>query len=191
MRIVLSPRRGWPLLLRAVRGPHRVALFLLVLFSIVTALPLSGCAVKLAPEFDKAIFEGLTKANEEALTLFASVSAGASKGTYSKRQAAYDGVIGKLDAVRLQIGSRVAPESPALLAEILRRTSLPRSASGADATLPAVPSQGSLDRMIQTVTSMRNVDRQFGLSPMLVVGYKMRFEISMEQALTYEKALNR
>lgn len=190
MRIVMSPRPVSPLQ-RAIFRPRGVALFLLVLLALVTALPLSGCAVKLAPEFDKAIFDGLTKANEEALTLFASVSAGVPKSTFSKRQAAYDGVIGKLDAVRLQIGSRVAPESPALMAEILRRTSIPRRADGGDATLPAVPSQGSLDRMIQTVTSMRNVDRQFGLTPMLVVGYKMRFEISMEQALTYEKALNR
>ncbi len=175
---------------RTLEFSNRFVIAALVL--IVAALPLSGCAVKLAPEYDKAIFDGLAKANEEAMTLFSSVASGVKKDNFSRRQASYDGVIGKLDAVRVQIGSRVAPESPALMAEILKRTAaVPASETSAQPALPAVPSLGSLDRLIQTMTSMRNVDSQHGLSPMLVMGYKLRFEISMEQALTYEKALNR
>lgn len=173
----------WNAGLRAVISTLAVALLGLTL--------LSACAVKLAPEYDKAIFDGLSKANEEAMTLFSTVGAGTRQADFAKRQPAYDGVIGKLDAVRLQIDSRVTPEQPALMSAILKRTAVPSGAAGEPADLPAVPSLGSLERLIQTTKSMRDVDSKTGLSAMLVAGYKMRFEISMEQALTYEKALNR
>jgi hypothetical protein len=174
-----------------IAGAKPFSLVIVALIAVASAMPLGGCAVKLAPEYDKAIFDGLTKANEEAMTLFASVAAGATKATFSKREAAYDSVIGTLDAVRLQVTSRVTPESPALMSAIVQRTAPSGNAATTVAGLPAIPSQGSLARMIQTVTSMRNVDSHYNLTPMLVMGFKMRFEISMEQALTYEKALNR
>jgi hypothetical protein len=43
---------------------------------IVAVIMLGGCAVKLAPDFDRTIVDGLTQANENAMTLFASVSSG-------------------------------------------------------------------------------------------------------------------
>jgi hypothetical protein len=45
--------------------------------------------------------------------------------------------------------------------------------------------------MMKTVTMMKDTDRKTGLVPILVVNFKREFEISMEQALTYERALER
>jgi len=57
--------------------------------------------------------------------------------------------------------------------------------------MPDVPTLGSVNTLIRTITSMRDHDSNYGLTPMLVEGFKLRFEPSMEQALVYEKALNR
>jgi len=98
---------------------------------VVFAATLVGsCAVKLALDYDKAIFNGLTKINEDAMTLFASVSSGAPKRTYPNRKAAYDGLIGKLNAVRIQIDARLAPNPPLFITAILSR---PASAAPPDA----------------------------------------------------------
>jgi hypothetical protein len=53
------------------------------------------------------------------------------------------------------------------------------------------PTSAVLATMIGTMTTMRDTDRQFGLTGRLAVGFKREFEISMDQALVYEKALER
>jgi hypothetical protein len=155
----------------------------------------AGCAIRLGPDYDKAIFDGLTKINEDAMTLFASVASGASKNTYPKRQPVYDGLIGKLDAVRVQIDARLSPSPPLLLTTMLsQNTNATPPTSDAKSRTPAVPevpSLGSVNTMIRTITSMRDQDSKWGLTSNLVSGFKLRFEPSIEQALVYEKALNR
>lgn len=175
----------------ALAGKQRVLSAFVTLFIVIfVAVFGTGCAIKLAPDYDKAIFDGLTKINEDAMTLFASVSSGVTQNTYQKRRANYDALIGKLEAVRIQIDSRLSPIPPLFAAVILPK-SVSTGTSNADASAAPVPTLGSVNTMIRTITSMRDYDSRHGLTPMLVKGFKLRFEPSIEQALVYEKALNR
>jgi hypothetical protein len=126
------------------------------------------------------------------MTLFASMPSGAPKATYAKRDTAYNTIIGNLDAVRLQIQARLNPSPPAIVAAVMARPATSSSAiADAQKAMTDVPSLGSVETMKHTMDVMRNTDSRRGLSPMLVDGFRRRFEISMEQALVYEKALNR
>ncbi len=67
----------------------------------------------------------------------------------------------------------------------------PNSGGTAAESASTVPTLGAVETMENTIKSMQGQDRQFGLSPMLAEGFRLRFEPSIEQALVYEKALNR
>ena len=154
-------------------------------------LALAGCAVRLAPSYDQAIFDGLTKANEEAMTLFAATSAGVSSGTFStKREKAYDGLIGKLDAVRLQAVARPDPQPGPFLALVLPKI-VGKPSDQPDTNPLASPTSRFAANMARIFTRMRDRDKKNGLKPQHVALYKNEFEFEMDNALTYEKALNR
>ena len=152
---------------------------------ILALLILPACAVKLAPDYDKTLVDGLTKVNEDAMTLFASVSSGTTAESFPERRDKYNSLIGRVDALRIQSNARPVPRP--LVAQVL--------AVGPNPSTPPelleTPTTGILERLGGTLTSMRDHDKKVGLTPMLVVGFKRRFETSMDQALTYEKALQR
>jgi hypothetical protein len=168
-------------LLSAARAlPVSVTLFILI-------AALSACAVKLAPSFDALIVQGLTKANERAMTLFASVANGASAASFPEREAAYNETIGAFEAVRLLAEARPNPSSGSTQLIIFRRSrAAPGQGLAVDAPTPAI-----LVTLIDTLTKMRETDRANGLSAGMVRIFKRSFEISMDQVLTYEKALER
>lgn len=148
-----------------------------------------GCAVKLAPDYDRTIVEGLGKANEEIMTLFASVSAGTEKATFkTEREATYNQIIGKLDALRLQVDARPTPRP-----YILQIFGIGKSTDKEpdDIEVLNAPTSDVLKTMAGTLVKMRDTDREKGISSGLVEGFKRSVEISMDQALTYEKALER
>lgn len=157
---------------------HRLALrrFLPLLCLLAVLVVLSGCAIQLGPSYDSSIVNALQEANEEAQTLFAGASGGASRSTFSRREPAYNAVIGKLQATHLSASVRPFPAAPAAFGEVA-----PTQA----------PTVDSLTAAAETITEMRNTDQRSGLTPMLVEGFKRSFDISIAQALTYEKALQR
>ena len=142
---------------------------------LLALLFLAGCAVRLAPDYDAALVEGIQKANEEAMVLFASVSTGTRPTTFSTRADAYARVIGKLDALRVSALARIAPAAP-----------LPGAAPPPEAPTPQV-----LEEASTVMTKMRETDAARGLSPMLVGGFREAFGLSVQQALVYERALQR
>lgn len=157
------------------------------LLALAVALGLfqAGCATQLVPEYDPSIVAGLNKANQEAMTLFASVQNGVSASTFSRREATYNDLIGQLDALRIATGARPQP--------------VPRI-GGARADPPEDvadierfewPTPEVLTELVRTISSMRNTDSAGGLSATLVATFKNAFEISMDQALTLERALQR
>jgi hypothetical protein len=176
-------------------------------------MSLSGCAIKLGPDYDKAIFDGLTKANQDAMTLFASLSNGGLQAKYPSRKPAYDSVIGELDALSVQILARATPPTPALISTLITPslsaptvpaisaasscyTPAPAAAppaANSPSTAPAQPSPtaNAVQCMTFTMTTMRDSDAKRGMPAMLVAGFKMRFAFFMTNALTYEKALDR
>jgi hypothetical protein len=154
---------------------------------IATAL-LAGCALRFAPNYDRSIVDGLGRANEESMTLFASLVSGVAKDSFPKREPIYDELIGRFDALRLQAQVRPAPQVSAAVSLVLGNDSQSqqRIAEAAAAPTPAI-----LATLIRTITMMRETDRKQGLQPIVVQTFKREFEISMQQALTYEKALER
>lgn len=141
----------------------------------VALLLVAGCAIKLAPDYDASIVQGLQKANEEAMVLFAGVSGGTVPATFAKRADAYASVIGKLDALKVAAGARLDPSPPSF-----------RSSTQTGAPTPQVVEEAS-----GVLSKMRERDQSHGLSPMLVVGFRNAFAQSMQQALIYERALER
>jgi hypothetical protein len=159
--------------------------FFLFFWSLVLV---TGCAIRLAPNYDKTIIDSLNSANVEVMELFASTSGGVSKETFLEREGKYNKLIGVLDALRLQSSTRPVPRS--LLSQVF--------ASGPDINskledikVLEAPSTDSIKLMVNTLTKMRDVDKKQGLTSVEVSAFKGQFEISMDQALTYEKALER
>jgi hypothetical protein len=150
-------------------------------------LILSACAIKLAPAYDKTVVEGLGALNEQMMTLFASVSGGTQAASFDRRQEAYNTIIGKLDAIKIQSDARPVP--PSNFSQIFGGGGRP--ASPDDVTQLRAPTGDILTTMINTMTKMRDTDRKQGLTPFEVSAFKNNIVISMDQALTYEKALER
>lgn len=181
---------------RAIRlavtpGAVRHGLALGRLFILVCALgacALGACAVRLAPDFDRTIVDGLTSANNTTLTLFASVSSGSNKTTFASRKPTYDRLIGAFDALRIQAQARPTPRP--LLLQLIGGGPSPGTAPK-DIDVLKAPTPAILATIVDILTTMRDTDQAFGLSRTLVIGFKNEFETSIDQALVYEKALER
>jgi len=168
-------------------GQYQLHLRQRVAFWVVCiSLVLAGCAIKLAPEFDPDIVEGLTSANEEAMTLFASVSAGADQGTFAEYETSYNQLIGKFDALRLEAQARPDPSTPSLINVVSEQ--LP---AADDIAQLETPTPEILANIVATLTQMRDDHQAKGLTAGAVTLFKESFETKMDQALTYEKALER
>jgi len=158
---------------------------LAVVVVIFAGIGLGSCAVKLAPEFDQAIFDGLSKANEEAMKLFAS----AGSGPFSKRAKAYDDVIGELNAVQVQVSARGAPPPPSVLVEIAGVLG-DKKAGQKLAAIAKPPTSADIDNLIRIMNAAK-ADDKLGLLARNLDFYKPAFSLQMAQALAYEKILQR
>lgn len=168
---------------RAAMRPLWSAITLLLVLTTLT-----GCAVRFAPSPDRSLIDGLAKANEEAMTLFASVASGTTAATFASRERSYDTLLGKFDALRLQ--AQVRP-NPRPLAGFTLMFSINATTQERADEAAAAPTSDVLAAIIKTLTMMRETDRKTGLAAIVVQNFKREFEISMQQALTYEKALER
>jgi hypothetical protein len=149
---------------------------------------MAGCTVQLAPSYDTTIVDGLTSANEQAMTLFASVSSGTEGSPFSDREKTYDELIGKFGALRLQALARPTPQ-PAIL-NYLELTPSAETASEPGNRLKA-PTPDILATIIDKLTRMRDKDKAGSLTKELVALFENSYELSITQALAYEKALQR
>lgn len=157
------------------------------LFVLSWGLCLVACSVQLAPLYNKAIADSLVSVNQQAMTLFASASSGTTRDTYAQRDAAYNSLIGNLDALALQAKSRPVPDASvnekvnAFLSK--RGVSLPASGDA--------PSAMALEQISITVAKMRDTDKKQGLTAFEVAAFKGQVVIYLDQALTYENFLTR
>ncbi len=155
---------------------------------ILAALLLAGCGIRLAPDYDRTIIDGLAQANEETMTLFATVASGAAKSTFPRRERTYDELIGKFDALRLESKVRPAPGAPLGTALVFGNNP---AAQQKVADITAGPTNQALTAIMSTITAMRDADRKQGLQAIVVESFKAEYELSMQQVLTYEKQLQR
>ena len=156
------------------------------LWLLLVSLLLAGCAIKLAPEFDPDIVEGLTSANEEAMTLFASISGGASKESFAEYEPSYNQLIGQFDALRLEAQARPDPSTPSLIDVVSEQLPALDEIAKLETPTPEI-----LENIVTTLTQMRDDHQNDGLKVGAVTLFKASFETKMDQALTYEKALER
>lgn len=160
----------------------------------VFAALLTGCAVKLAPDYDKSIVDGLIKANVETLTLMAGISKGADKATFTDREEIYNKIIGQFDALLAQVAAR--PEPRSLVAEWfgLGTTSAKSRNDIAGIKRLKAPSEEILLEIVSTLSRMRDTDRKGTLDENKMTGdggFPNSYKISFQQVFTYEKALER
>lgn len=148
---------------------------------------LSACTAQLAPPYDKAIADGLVSVNQQAMTLFASVSSGTGSDSYPQRDNTYNTLIGALDALALQAKSRPIPKTSvnekvkALLGK--RGVSFPETGDA--------PSAAALEQISITFAKMRDTDKKQGVTAFEVAAFKGQVMIYLDQALTYENFLMR
>jgi len=164
---------------------HPLIRFMLI--PAVLAALLGACATRLAPLYDRNLVEGLTTVNADALELMASAAEGTQRETFATREPRYNNVIGRLDALALQASARPAPRNnvPAAVHKIMESRGI---ALQQDRN---VPSAAALMEISRIVSKMRDTDRKQGLNAMEVTAFKGSVLIFMDQALTYEAALER
>jgi hypothetical protein len=143
-----------------------------------TLLLLVGCAVQLVPSYDKNLVDGLTSANERTMTLFASVPA-QGRASFAARENAYNEIIGKFDALRVEAAARPAQQT----------TFLGIGKSGSGDSRPGSATAEVLKGIVALLTRMRDDDQAGTLNAVKVAAYKGEYEIKIDQALTYENAL--
>ena len=166
---------------------YRRALLASILF--VSLVHTAGCAIKLAPSYDKTVVDGMTSINEELMTFFASVSSGTNVADFDQRKPRYDSLVGKLSAIRIQSAARPVPRSQ--LDQILGSAAPDDSVSPQQLQRSEPLSVPPLDLMIRTMERMRDTDKTQGVTASEVAAFKGQIVISLDQVLTYEKALER
>jgi hypothetical protein len=144
------------------------SVFASMMKSVFVILLLTGCTLQLAPVYDATIVDNLTKADKDALTLYANVSRGTTRDTVAKRLPDYNSVIGAFDAIRIDVNARANP-TPKV----------------------PVPTASNLKEIIETLTNLRDTDIASGLKSGFVSISKGDYELAIAPALFYEKSLKR
>jgi hypothetical protein len=148
---------------------------------------LSACTTQLVPGYDKALFDGITQTNIQIMELFASVSFGTDASTFSEREAAYNAIIGRVDALALQSKARPVPDN-----KITEKVNKFLESRGISALSDGeAPSAASLEEASENLVKMRDKDKSDGLRSGAISAFKNAVVISMDQALTYEAFLER
>ena len=148
---------------------------------------LTACATTLAPNYDKAIVDGLVSVSQKTMELFASTSSGTSKSDYGNREKTYNSIIGSIDALAIQAKARPIPKNKTTekVNEHLRSRGV-NVLVGEDA-----PSATALKKISETVVKMRDTDKKQGITAVEVQAFKGQAVIYFDQALTYESFLER
>lgn len=156
-------------------------------FIFLTALFLASCVTQLAPQYDQALFDGITETNTQTLQLFAAVSSGTSAETFSQRETTYNNLIGTIDALAMQSRARPVPKNK--VTDKVNAYLESRGISGLSDS--EAPSAAALEEVSKNLSKMRDTDKAGGLNPAVVAVFKNAVVISMDQALTYEAFLER
>jgi hypothetical protein len=163
-------------------GYARALLLTLCLF-------LAACATQLAPDYDEALLEGLSDANAEVMTLFASASGGTSANTFPAREDRYNNLIGRLDAMVIAAGARPVPQNR--VTDTINRLLEARGHQPLENDDATPPSAHAIARVSETLGKMRDTDKKQGLTALEVMAFRGQAVIYFDQAITYENFLQR
>jgi hypothetical protein len=84
------------------------------IFACVAASIGGACTVQLAPSRDQALIDGIRAVNVQIMQMYATTGMGVDKTGFAQRAEGYNGIIGRVDALRLQSMSRPVPDSALL-----------------------------------------------------------------------------
>lgn len=157
--------------------------------AVVFSLFLAGCATQMAPQYDRVVVDGLGTASAETMTLMAAASQGTDKATFPAREAQYNAVIGKLDALAIEAGARPMPKNK--ITDLVNKLLEKRGAKPLEDDDGMPPSVHAIKRIAATVTKMRDTDRKQGVTAVEVQAFKGQCGVYFDQALTYENFLQR
>ena len=160
---------------------HCLQLIMILLFT------LSGCATKLAPNFDKALVNGLTTTNTGVMTFIASVDGGTENETYDQRKDNYAILIGQCNALEIQAKARPIPKNR--MTEKINKLLEKRDIPAIDDS--GTPSATAMKKISETLVKMRDTDKKQGITSYEVQAFKNQIAIYLDQALTYESFLER
>lgn len=148
---------------------------------------LTGCLAQLAPQYDRVLFDGITRTNQSLMAFFASVAEGTEPSDFPTRENSYNQLIGAVESLALQSRARPVPENDAT--DKVNRYLDERGIAPVDGNV--APSADALDQIAIQLTKMKAVDRESGLKPGAVALFKNAMVVSMDQAMTYESFLDR
>ncbi|MDG4596664.1 MAG: hypothetical protein P9F75_13425 [Candidatus Contendobacter sp.] len=168
----------------AMRQWSHVRLLVMAVF-----LSLAGCAIQLAPPYDKNVVDGLSSVSMETMTLLAATSQGTEKSTFSSREDKYNTLIGKLDALALLAGARPMPKNKAT--DTINKLLEKRGVKPMDDDDSIPPSVHSIKKVSETLTKMRDTDKKQGVTAYEAQAFKGQIVIYFDQAITYENFLQR
>lgn len=160
----------------------RPAFAVIAIFLLITA-----CTANLAPKYDEDIVEGLLASNTALMKHFAATSTGVSRQTFKSREDTYNTIIGELDALVILTKSRPIPSNKGSdkVNEYLEKHGV-NIIEGEES-----PSATALTEISETMVKMRNTDRKQGVTATEVAAFKGQVVIYLDQAITYEKFLER
>jgi hypothetical protein len=150
------------------------------------------CAVSLAPRFDQGIIDNLSITSTEVFQLLSEVSDGTTNADFNKREEEYNQVIGKLDALALQINARPVPDNKTVDKIISKaNSSLQKKGTTLISVNQTAPSATALKNVTANVTKMKQTDKLQGITATEALAFKNNIELFFDQALTYERFLNK
>lgn len=152
----------------------------------------SGCAVSLAPKFDQTIVDNLSSTSTETFQLLAEVSNGTSNADFDKREGQYNSVIGKLEALELQINARPLPHNKTV-DKIIDKANERLKARNVGTLITAgdtSPSATAIAEIVKNINQMKISDKAGTLTATTVQIFKGFIVLYFDQALTYERFLN-
>jgi hypothetical protein len=156
---------------------------------LVLCVGIAGCATQEAPPYDKAVADGLTTVSVDTMTLLAGVSAGTSATSFPSREDRYNALIGRVEALALQAGARPMPSHG--VSDAIDKLLANRDAGAPATDEPVLPSAHAIRKVAETLTKMRDTDRKQGVTSVEAQAFKGQILIYLDQAITYENALQR
>ncbi len=155
-------------------------------FTLLSVALLLGCQATLAPAYDQAIFEGVTKNSELAMQFFAEVEGGTESDFFFVREPTYNKLIGAFESLKIQARSRPIPNNKAV-----ERINKMLRAKGSEVSQEAYPSAFAFERIAETFRKMKEFDSEDEMNPEVIETLKGQVEIYLDQAITYESFLKR
>jgi hypothetical protein len=163
-----------------------LSVFLVGLFG---AAILSGCAIRLAPAYDADLLDGLNKADQQTLVLFAKLEPGTTKAEFDTYSDEYAQDIAAFEALRQRADARPFPPLASHITKLKFLSSVCNPDSDPKSCLDA--SGKALEEIVATLSKMRDTHRSVDMPKELVQNFRDRFNTNIHTALTIESALKR